>query len=98
MKESANLRETHILKNKTKNSITLLQEVRLINKIIIKNICHECFQKLLKLYARSQLKLFTLLSCDPLVSHDNTAPFSVIYLIWTFTTMKWSWFIINKCL
>lgn len=49
MKESANLRETHVLKNKNKNSITLLQEVRLINKIIIKNICHECFQKLLKL-------------------------------------------------
>lgn len=70
MKESANLRETHVLKNKTKNS-TFSQEVRLINKIILKNICHECFQKLLKLYARSQLKLFTLLSCDPLVSHDN---------------------------
>lgn len=70
MKESANLRENYVLKNKTKDS-TFSQEVRLINKIIIKNICHECFQKLLKLYARSQLKLFTLLSWDPLVSHDN---------------------------
>lgn len=70
MKESANLRETHVLNNKNKNS-TFSQEVRLINKIILKSICHECFQKLLKLYARSQLKLFTLLSFDPLVSHDN---------------------------
>lgn len=70
MKESANLRENLVLKNKTQDS-TFSQEVRLINKIIIKNICHECFQKLLKLYARSQLQLFTWLSCDPLVSHDN---------------------------
>lgn len=47
MKESANLRENLVLKNKTKDS-TFSQEVRLINKIIIKKYMPWVFSETFK--------------------------------------------------